>query len=74
MTKLAQIEPLLHTRDAAKLLGVSEAWLERQRWKGDEPTFVRVCGKNGRAVRYRKSDLEAYIERNLVSPSKSADY
>lgn len=69
-----QFESLLHTRDAAAILGVSEAWLERQRWKGEEPTYVRVGGQNGRAVRYRRSDLEAYIERNLVCPGKSADY
>lgn len=68
------IDKLLHTRDAAKILGVSQAWLERQRWKGEEPTYVRVGGQNGRAVRYRRSDLEAYIERNLVCPGKSADY
>jgi predicted DNA-binding transcriptional regulator AlpA len=74
MTNSTHIEPLLHTRDAATILGVSEAWLERQRWKGEDPAFVRVDGKNGRAVRYRRSDLEAYIERNLVSPSKSDDY
>ncbi|MEL7453201.1 MAG: helix-turn-helix domain-containing protein [Pseudomonadota bacterium] len=73
MTNLAQIEPLLHTRDAAAMLGVSQAWLERQRWKGEEPAFVRVGGLNGRAVRYRKSDLEAYIESHTIHPNRSDD-
>lgn len=65
------IDALLHTRDAARILGVSEAWLERQRWKGEEPVYVRVGGANGRAVRYRESDLRAYIENNLVAPGAS---
>lgn len=60
-------ERLLQTRDAAQMLGVSTAWLERKRWEGKPPTYVRVGGPNGRAVRYRKSDLLSYIEANTVS-------
>lgn len=65
------IERLLHTRDAALILGVSAAWLERQRWKGEEPRYVRVGGPTGRAVRYRESDLRAYIEANIVGPAST---
>lgn len=60
------LEHLLHTRDAAKILGVSPAWLERKRWEGQPPEYVRVGGPNGRAIRYRKSDLLKYIENNTV--------
>ena len=42
--------PLLTTKQAAQILGVSIAFLERDRWAG------------ARAVRYRHSDLLAYIE------------
>lgn len=49
---------LLHTRDAAKFLNVSIAFLERDRWAGARVPFVKV---GARAVRYRIEDLEAYI-------------
>ncbi|MBX9676135.1 MAG: helix-turn-helix domain-containing protein [Methylotenera sp.] len=49
---------LLHTKDAAKFLNVSVAFLERDRWAGARVPFVKV---GSRAVRYRLDDLEAYI-------------
>jgi predicted DNA-binding transcriptional regulator AlpA len=60
---------LLHSRDAARFLGVSEAWLARERWKGTGPTFVRIGGPNGRAVRYRREDLDDWIQSNSVAAS-----
>jgi excisionase family DNA binding protein len=52
-------EKLLTTKEAAPILGVSVAFLERDRWAGARIPFVRV---GTRAVRYRPSDLAAYIE------------
>ncbi len=49
---------LLTTKEAARILAVSEAFLERDRWAGAEIPFVRV---GSRGVRYQRSDLEAYI-------------
>jgi excisionase family DNA binding protein len=49
---------LLNTAEAARLLGVSKAFLERDRWAGARIPFVRV---GERAVRYQLSELEAYI-------------
>lgn len=49
---------LLHTKDAAKFLNVSIAFLERDRWAGARVPFVKV---GSRAVRYRIEDLENYI-------------
>lgn len=49
---------LLHTKDAAKFLNVSVAFLERDRWAGARIPFVKV---GSRAVRYRLDDLHAYI-------------
>jgi predicted DNA-binding transcriptional regulator AlpA len=69
-------QELLHTRDAARMLGVSAAWLERKRWEGNPPPYVKVGGPNGRAVRYRQSDLLNYIEQNTVQfplPTQVAD-
>jgi len=52
-------EKLLTTKEAAPILGVSTAFLERDRWAGARVPFIKV---GSRAVRYRPSDLHAYIE------------
>lgn len=58
---------LLHSRDAARYLGVSEAWLARERWKGaGGPAYIKVGGASGRAVRYLRADLDAWISSNRV--------
>ena len=64
---------LLHTRDAAKILGVSAAWLERKRWERQPPRYVKIGGSAGRAVRYREADLLNYIEENTVEFSRPLD-
>lgn len=53
---------LLTTVEAAKFLGVSKAFLERDRWAGARVQFIKV---GSRAVRYRLSDLESYIEKQI---------
>ena len=56
---------LLTTKEAAPYLGVSVAFLERDRWAGAQVPYIRV---GSRAVRYRVSDLECFIEsRRRVS-------
>lgn len=50
---------LLTTKEAAFCLGVSEAFLERDRWAGAKVPFIKI---GSRAVRYRLQDLERYIE------------
>jgi excisionase family DNA binding protein len=51
-------ERLLTTKEAAHILGVSPAFLERDRWAGARIPFIRV---GSRAVRYEKKALMAYI-------------
>jgi len=55
---------LLTTAEAAHYLGMSKAFLERDRWAGARIPFVRV---GNRSVRYRRADLQAYMERQLRS-------
>lgn len=52
---------LLKQNEAAALLGVSAKWLERDRWVGPSIPFVKF----GRSIRYRASDIAAFIEANL---------
>lgn len=54
-----QQEKLLTSKEAAPILGVSVAFLERDRWAGARIPFIKI---GSRAVRYRYSDLLAYIE------------
>ena len=50
---------LLTTKEAAPILGVSVAFLERDRWAGARVPFIKI---GSRAVRYRLSDLNTYID------------
>ncbi|MEX1234397.1 MAG: helix-turn-helix domain-containing protein [Roseovarius sp.] len=57
----ATVPVLLTQAEAARVIGKSEKWMERDRWAG--PT-IPYC-KLGRSVRYRVSDLLSYIETNV---------
>ena len=59
----AQRAAALNERDAAHYLGMSESWLRHQRLSRapDAPKHMRL----GRAVRYRVSDLDAFLEARL---------
>lgn len=60
---------LLNTTQAALFLGLSKAFLERDRWAGAKVPFIKI---SDRAVRYRQADLEAYIaSRVRLSTSDS---
>ncbi len=49
---------LMTTKEAAHYLGLSKAFLERDRWVGGRIQFIKV---GSRAVRYNRDDLDAYI-------------
>jgi predicted DNA-binding transcriptional regulator AlpA len=53
-----EIPVLYNTEDAAQLLGLAPGSLNNMRAKGLGPTFVKL----GSLVRYRDSDLVAWIE------------
>lgn len=56
------IGQLLNSQQAADYLGVSKAFLERDRWAGARIPFIKI---GSRAVRYRTTDLEFYIEKQV---------
>ena len=53
-------QQLLTTKQAAHLLGVSKAFLERDRWAGARIPFIKI---GTRAVRYSLDDLESYLNQ-----------
>lgn len=52
----------INTKEAAAYISVSESFLEKDRVNKAEIPFCKV-GKRG--VRYRKVDLDRYLEKNL---------
>ena len=64
--KTNEIDPLLHSTQVAKVLGVSPSWLAKSRLNGTGPRFIKI----GRAVRYAMSAVREYIlsrQRNSTS-------
>jgi len=54
---------LLDESEAAATLNVAVQTLRNWRWRGIGPRFVKL-GK--RAVRYRRSDLDAFVEAGVT--------
>lgn len=53
---------LLNTKQAANYLGVSAAFLERDRWAGARIQFVKL---GSRSIRYRQQDLDDFIKQQI---------
>ncbi len=58
-------DKLVKTQQAADILCVSKAWLERDRWAGPTIPFVKV----GRSVRYWIGDLQNYLDDRRIDRS-----
>ena len=54
---------LVKQDSAATFLGLSEATLERDRWRGGDIPYIKV---GPRAIRYDLNQLDAYLERKTV--------
>jgi predicted DNA-binding transcriptional regulator AlpA len=61
LAKAGTIDPLLHPKDAAKILNLSTSWLAKARLRGDGPRYVKI----GRAVRYPESSLREYVKSRM---------
>src|SRR5262249_55366142 len=61
--------PLLTQAEAARFLRLSERTLERYRHSGGGPKFVR----QGKCVRYRQEDLEAWVAGCTVGSTSEAE-
>lgn len=62
-------DELFDTEAVARYAGLSPVTLRKWRMTGAGPRFVRL----GRAVRYRKAELDAYIERRTFAHTSEAD-
>jgi predicted DNA-binding transcriptional regulator AlpA len=63
-------DPLIRPSDIADELGVSVGNLAQMRFLGTGPAYIKVGGK---AVRYRRSDVDAWIEANRRTSTRSVN-
>lgn len=54
---------LVGQKEAAEYLNLSEATLERDRWRGGEIPYIKV---GPRAIKYDLDQLNAYLETKTV--------
>jgi predicted DNA-binding transcriptional regulator AlpA len=58
-------DPLLTAVQVAELMQITPQRLANMRWAGHGPPFVKI---GHRSVRYRTSDVDAWIRRNRKVP------
>jgi hypothetical protein len=63
-----QLDDLLTEKEAAQLRRQSVRTLQSERVRGVGPAYVKL----GRSVRYRRGDVVAFIEANLVRSTTEA--
>lgn len=69
---MQKTDPVQHIdqRELSKRLGVSLRTLERWRWVGIGPRFIKIGGR----VRYRLCDIEAYEHSRLCQSTADRHY
>ena len=60
---------LLDESEAASLLGIAVPTLRNWRWKREGPSYVKL---GARMVRYRRSDLAAFVEAGSTAKAGAA--
>lgn len=55
---------LVTEAQAAAILGWSPKNLQRRRWLRQEPAYLKV----GRLIRYRVTDLQAFLDKCRIEP------
>lgn len=63
MSEFKNDDPLLSVEEAVAYLRLSPSTLARCRKENARPHYVKL----GRRVLYRKSELDAYIDANLIT-------
>ncbi len=63
MTQNIYENKLISAGKTAEILGLKESTLAQYRWRGDTRLpWVKM----GKSIRYKLTDIEAYIEKNTV--------
>jgi len=55
--------PLISSEEAANILDLKPSTLSQMRWRGDRRLpYVKL----GKSVKYKRSDIEAFINKNTI--------
>lgn len=64
---MAHPDDLLTSAETAALLGIKRGTLELWRQKGQGPKFAKLGTASQAHIRYRRSDVAAFIEQRLYA-------
>ena len=70
---LSELDDILTTEEAAKLLKVSERTLERWRVRRRIPYVEYPRQASWAPVRFRRADLLEWLRQHVVKPSRNGD-
>ena len=60
-----ELDRLMTRKEVARYLGLNVNTIQRWHWKGsDAPPFIKI----GRSVRYKESEVKAWVERTTAKP------
>lgn len=62
-------ENLLNTKEVGRIIGVAEITLRKWRMGGFGPRFIKL----GSNVRYRLSDIDAWLDKRVTESTSAAD-
>lgn len=60
-------EELLKPAEAAGIARLSVSTLKDKRWKGTGPTFIKLSPGRGGRIRYRRRDVEQWLDAQTVT-------
>lgn len=66
-------DELLKASQVAEMMKMAERTLADWRWRGTGPPFTKLSAGRGGRIRYRRSDVEAWIARGSNSGGMGGD-
>ncbi|MBR1951953.1 MAG: helix-turn-helix domain-containing protein [Lentisphaeria bacterium] len=67
MTTIIKTKEYMTVQEAAEYTGISRSQLAKLRYNGRGCTYIRIGDSPTKAIiRYRKTDLDKWLEQNLI--------
>lgn len=66
-------DELLTSEQTAAILGLKPNCMDIWRLRGKGPKFIKLGDKKQSPVRYRRSDIDAWLETNTFASTSEAD-
>lgn len=65
-------EELLTPAETARITKLSVSTLSDKRWKGTGPTFIKLTPGRGGRIRYRRRDVDEWLDHRASSVTRLA--